>query len=756
MNLNSRENKSKLSRVFAILSFFLFLLLFALIWIPELQHFYVPNETITEKLIEQGRTEPADAILEEIRSHRTASRNWKDEAQIISSAEKLLKGRAEVQDFEPIEIHLPFDPSDLDRGASVWQLQVAGLVVPEVLLDAYKITGREEFYDMARDVMRAWAKYERQAWVDKGFLWNDHAIADRARTIAEFWRVYRRRRDYRPEIAQEIWGFAARTAALLAKPDQYNFATNHGVMQNIALLHLCIAFPTLPRVEEYKHTAISRLKDELGFYIGPDGVVLEHSAEYDEYGLFLFGIAMRDAALLQLDVPSDWGPKYEAAKSFYREIRRPDGSLPSFGDTTLGQQSKSTPTTELDQNGRAGPLASRERVNIVAPLGFYPAEGYAVLWDSLENRTALIDSSQTVLAWSHFPGHGHKHADEPSVDLWAHGHAWWTSVGYWPYDDPDRARAECWEGSNAPHLAGEKCGGQRTSNLLSYVRGPGFFAAETERRGPGALVVHRLMIHLSPSVWIIVDQSSGVPGNTLQTIWTTSPEISIEQLSAAGAYDLTAKGIQGKLRVYFAGAPTMSAKKLRGSRDPFAGWISEMSKPQATQAVVTEQPAENAWAITTWVWDQGANHLQSPADLAHIVQWMDAQNWNVSLVLKTSTELVSRKGQLITVAHALPTGRPPIVQTFELASPPPQVASQIAEIHANYAAAAVRNPRFKDLFFYRTRASLFILFLMFAQELFFLVYRRLSGIHVAPLRGIALCGWLVFTLWVPFFYLATH
>jgi hypothetical protein len=751
---DSRGFKLKLPRILTLLSIFLFLVLLALIWIPEFQHFYVRNETISRNLIEEGRTQPADEVLEEIRSHRTASREWKDNDQIVASAEKLLKGRAELPTFEPIDIHLPFDPSDLDGGASVWQLQFAGLAVPEVLLDAYKLTGREEFYEMARDVILAWAKYERKAWLDRGFLWNDHAVADRARTIAEFWRVYRHRPDYRPEVAEEIWGFAARTAAFLAKPDLFNFATNHGVMQNIALLHLCIAFPTLPRVAGYGKTALSRLQDEMAFYIGPDGVVLEHSAEYDEYGLFLLGVAMRDASLLHLDVPPDWDRKYDAAKKFYAEMRRPDGSLPTFGDTTIGQKTKSIPITELDENGHAGPLAYRGEKGAVSPIGFYPVGGYAVLRDGAEGEDDTADSRQTVLAWSYYPGHGHKHADEPSVLLWAKGHEWWTGVGYWPYDDPDRIRTECWEGSNAPHLAGEKCSEERSANLLSYGNAPPLFAAEIERRGPNTLLIRRLMIHIAPSIWIVADQSSGVSGGTLQTIWTTAPEIHMQPTSTSGAYNLTAKDIAGKLHAYFGGAPSMSVRSFRGSRDPFAGWTTVMDVPQAADAIVTEQPSENAWAMTVWVWDQEANQLRPSEDLARIVKWTDARDWNIALELKSGTEVISRNGDLISVAQTPPAKPSAIVQTLELERPSPEIASQIAAIHGYYKLAADRYPRFKELFFYRQKASFLALAILFLQELFFIFYRRWGQAHVVMLRSIALCGWVALIVWVPFFYLA--
>ena len=737
-----------------LLNLLLFVGLLALIWVPEISHFYVRNEEIAAKTIEEGKARPSDAVLEEIRAHRTAARDWTDDAQIIECAEKLLKGRAEVPTFAPIEIHLPFDPADLERGASVWQLQFAGLVVPEVLLDAHRITGREEFYVLARDVILAWARYERSAWIDRGFLWNDHAIADRARTIADFWRVYRRRGDYRPDIAAEIWEFAARTAAFLAKPDQFNFATNHGVMQNVGLMQLCIAFPGLPHAGEYAQAALSRLKDEMGFYVGPEGVVLEHSAEYDEYGLFLFGVALRDATLLQLDVPPDWAAKYEAAKGFYSEIRRPDGTLSTFGDTTIGHRSKELPTARTDAHGHVGPLTRQKLERSVDVVSLYPVEGYVVAWDGKGDESSP-DSFQTVLSWSYFPGHGHKHADEPSVGLWGLGHEWWTGAGYWPYDDANRVRAQCWEGANAPHLADEDCEETRTTSLVSYANAGGWLAAETERRGPGTLVIRRLIIHSPSLVWIVVDECSGVAGRTLETIWTTAPEIRIQQGSKPGTFDLAGNDRQGMLHTYWFGGASSSWKSVRGNRHPFAGWITVEGKIQPTEALVMEETSDNAWAMAVWTWDRDTGPVASSNDAVQIAHWTDSRDWAVTVPNKAGSEMVSRRGDSISVAQTARSKQSATLQELELKPPGPEVNTAIAAIHANYDAAAEKYPRIKELYSYRVKASRLCLAILLVQELFFLVFRRLEGRYVVTLRALALCAWVALAVWVPFFYLST-
>jgi hypothetical protein len=724
-----------------------------LVWYPEFKRYHVPREVITQRMIEQGRTQPPDAVLEEMRSHRLLERDWQSEAQLIATAEKLLRGRAEIPGLQPIEIHLPFDPSDLDRGSGQWQLQFSGLIVPEILLDAYELTGRQEFYGLALDVLLAWARSEKKAWLDKGFLWNDHAVAARARTLADFWNIYRHRQDYRSEVAAELWGFAARTGASLAKPEQYNFATNHGTMQNLALWQICIAFPSLPRAEEYKQTALSRLKDQLSFFVGPDGVVLEHSAGYHEFGLFLFGLALRYATLLNLDVPPEWGRKYEKAKNFYFELRRPDGSLPPFGDTWFGKKKSGVPTAELDQNGRVGPLTSQSEEKPHQPLGSYPVAGYAVLWDGLQNWPSSPPLSQAVLSWSYHAGHGHKHADETSVLLWANGREWWTNAGYWSYDDPDRGHAECWEGSNAPHLAGEECAQPRTTSLLASLYSPGLFAAEMERRGPDALVIRRLVIHFPPSIWVLVDECAGAPQKNLQTIWTTAPNVRVEPGTAPGIFNLFADGVPGQLRAYFLGPDSMTLRSFRGSRDPFAGWVFADGKPQPTEAMVTEQSADGAWAVTIWVLDDDASLAGSSQERAHVVQWNDARSWKILLPLKIGSKRISRQGETISIGEASASTHRPISGVLE--PQPANVAARIATLRANYQGAALRYPRYRDLLLYRLRASALGLLVLAFQELFLALYRRMGGTHAIALRVLSFFGWLGLSAWISFFYLRT-
>jgi len=740
------------SRLSGWLTLSLFFTLMTLIWLPEIGHYRVPNESIAIGIIEQGRTNPGESVLDEMRSHRLLEHEWRNDMQIVETAEKLLRGDVQVPGLPSMQIHLPFDPSDLEKGETQWQLQFSGFIVPEIFIDAYHATGSEQFYDAARDSILGWATFEKGAWLNRGFLWNDHAVATRVRTLADFWSIYRHRPDFRPEIAQMIWEFAARTGALLAKRDQYTFATNHGVMQNIALWQLSLAFPSLPRAEEYKQLALSRLTREISFYIAPDGAILEHSADYHEFGLYLFGVALRYTTLLNLDAPTDWDEKYEKAKQFYAELRRPDGSLPPFGDTAVGLRHKAVRLTKKDKHGLYDPLVAADLGLPSNPIMLYPVSGYAILWDGVTLQSSSEGLSQTVFAWSYFPGHGHKHADEPSVLLWSGAQEWWTNAGYWPYDDPNRIYAECWEGSNAPHLMAEQCGTKRKSSLAGSLSSSELFAGEIERVGPGGLKIRRLLVHVQPSVWVIADYCTGAPPSNLQTVWTTAPNVKLEASAAPGGYVLSTDTKGGRLRSYFLGPPAMRAKNIRGSHDPFAGWISLDRRPLATNSIVTEQPAEGAWAVTVWAYDAHEDD-KSEAYPPAKVEWRNSHVWKVRVALKGGSQFISREGDRITIDGVPGAFRQQNSLSDTLHAPSAYVASQIADLNANYESEALRHPRFRDLYIYRIRASTLGLAILLSQSLFFAIYRYLGGRYLFNLRIFALIGWVGLCIWVRIYYL---
>lgn len=295
-------------------------LIFASIWIPVIYHYYVPGVRITEEMIDNARHTPSDSELDEIQYFSQSIKN-RDIKKLIVAAERTLQGNISIPGYPSIRLRMPFDPDDIDKGSKGWQLAIASFKIPKLLLSAYEASGRDDFLMTARDIILAWGLYERKAWLPKGFLWNDHAIAARISVLAKFWKHYRNHPDYEVEVAKAIFQLVARSARLLAKPSHFTFSSNHGIMQNLALWQICLAFPVILDVEFYNQLALERMRDQMIFYINDEGVVLEHSAQYQRLGLNLIALAFRYLTLLNMPIPEELEGEISKGKGFLCPVK---------------------------------------------------------------------------------------------------------------------------------------------------------------------------------------------------------------------------------------------------------------------------------------------------------------------------------------------------------------------------------------------------------------------------------------------------
>lgn len=698
-----------------------------LIWVRVVGYYYVPSVVITEEMLDKSRDLPPESILEELSTLRVVNSQETNE-QLINAAEKLLQGRLEIPGYPATEITMPFNARDLD-GPLPLQLAVASLKVPEILLNAYRITGRNVFIRAARDVILGFALYERRAWFAKGLLWNDHAISERILVLAEFWRLYRHHPDFDSETAKAVLQLVARTSQLLAKHTLFTVSTNHGVMQNLALWHLCLSFPMLPKVEEYKVLAFERMSEQMAFYVNQEGVVLEHSAGYHRTGLEFVGMAFRYLTLLQMPIPDGWREKYEKAKNFYAHLRRPDGSLPVFGDTSNSEDPLGPLVSRIDTHNRAGALETQKEWIPKQPKSLYPVAGYCIWWDGLEDWPNIQKLAQTVVVWSNFPGHGHKHADEASVLVWAGGQTWWTNVGYWPYGVAERSEAESWDGSNAPHLIDEAHNSERTTRLRYFSLANDITVADIERNGPGEFAVRRQVIRIQPNLWLTVDHTSG--SGRVRTIWTTSHDVRLTHGQIAGSY--RAQGNTGlTLTGFILASEPADIKLVKGSFAPFAGW-STVNKPAG--AIVVEQPAKDSWSVAIWSLDSGLSRLPI-ADSPRMTQWRNVQDWAIALPFQSGALEISRNGGLVSVRDA--TGVTRLSKLTEALHP----ADQLSQVRDSYSVALSRYPQSGSLVLYRSKLTWLLIIIFLIQEGFFSFCRRISrGRYYTILRSSSLVGW---------------
>lgn len=716
------------------------------IWLPPLAHYHVNSVVISDDIVRRARLAPAPAVLDELAGYKFAPGAVVAGADAVAAADLILRGRLRLPGHEEVAIGLPFDPRDLERGLPTWQLLFASMAAPDMLMDAYVATGKDVYLARARDIIVAWAGYERARWLPRGFLWNDHALAGRVAVLARFWSLYRQRPDFEPEVARTVLALAARGGEMLARDSAFTFATNHGVMQNLALLHLAAAFPSLPRAARHRRAAFERLLTQMRFYIDDEGVVLEHSAGYHGYGMELLGKAFRYLALNQLTAPPDWIAKYDKSKQFMATIRRPDGSLPMFGNTD-GGPSPATLVTEVDALGAAAPPAPRADWPAPSARALYPLAGYSVWWDNPEASPGR-PQVQTVMAWSHFPGHGHKLADEMSLLLWADHQTWLTSVGYWPYGVWGRDMAASWEGSNAPHLSGEAPDSRRRVEQLAYAADGRLAFNHLRRTGPAGYAVERQVLHLDADLWLVFDRSTDQQLRRASTAWTFFPGLRLAAGAAPGQFQLSSGAGGACLGAWFAGAPGLDIRRHQGSRRPFAGWVVAGGRPTPAPALRVEQASDGGWLLTVLALEADCRPrlLAGPT----LRDGASGERWQVELPLREGALTIRRDGKIIQVGqdiHVADQGGARAGRFSKL-----DIANGRAALADAFAGAAARYPAFRDLTDYRLKVSFLLLALLAGQETLFALRRRRGGRDPAGWRLLGMAAWIAGGAWLALVY----
>jgi hypothetical protein len=585
---------------------------------------------------------------------------------------------------------------------------------------------------LARDMILAWDRYERTAWQPRGFLWNDHATAARVRVLGEFWRLYRQRPDYAPEVGRVVLEQAARYRSLLADPGRFTFATNHGVMQNLALLEVGAVFPTLPDRDRYEQLASDRLDGQLSFLVDDQGVVRENSAGYQAFDMGLLGMTFRTMTLLGRPIPAEWTAKYRAGLTTLARLERPDGTLPALGDTD--GVAEPAPDVVSVRGDAADPLQPGPARPPDRAVTLDPAAGYWIKWDGLADWPDPTSLSQTLVTWTSPPSPSHKHADELSTIVWSKGVPWLTSVGYWPYDDASLEDAGSWSGSNAPHAPDEDPASLRTARALASGSSGVLSAIDLERRGPGEYEARRQVVHLEPDTWVIVDHVASEPGTGNQTVWQLPADVTATPGSDPGSYRLeAANGATAQLTVL--GSDGTSLSDRRGSRDPFAGWQVLQSVPTPATAIVVDQPPGEAWTAVVLTTSPSA----SPAATAAMSGHTGADAWTITSPTATGSTAVSWANGAVTSERRDGSA----VETANLgltAAPDPTAA--VASIRGAFDDVAAAYPQYQERASARSKVTLVLPALALVQLVVLLLVRRLRPGLLVPVALLCAMAWV--------------
>lgn len=715
----------------------------AVIWFPEFSHFYINRDLVALDIVSQAMRSPTLPTLDEIADISFAVQIISPSLNPIDAAEEIVQGTLQSVAFLDKPMHLKGFPKDLTVGPPTFQLGMASLAVEDILLKAFELSQDDRFLRLALSRTMALAQYEKKQFQDVGFLWNDHAISARVAVLTRLWRNIRNRPDIPINDYQEVLSFVSRCGRLLEKPNLFTVRTNHGVMQNIALLQIAAAFPSFPESAGWRRLAIERLNIQLQFYISKEGVILEHSAEYHLLGTTLLSMAIRlivlngiapDAALIQAQ---------EKAISVLDKLIRPDGTLPAFGNTSVG--TIHFLPNSID-NGHI-PLRYVPPPYRIAGLGstFLPLSGYAVWWSS--NGAP----EQAVIAWAKHDGHGHKHADEGSFVLWSGGTEWITNAGYWPYGHRLTDASYSWNASNAPHEMGESNNSKRVSKILTVGESETCRFVEIHRENVNGAILRRQILQVEKHLFAVLDFSRNQLKGT-ETVWTIGPYTVLEP-SASGIDFLVnhTSPDHGNMAISYSAVPEANIKTYRGSEAPFAGWVAVAGRPTPSDAIRIVHTASES--VTASVFRIGAPTVDTQSVVIEPSATPD--RWQITVLAGVDSLTISREVTSIKIRRGIGDAKKSVESLVLLNEKSLDDDSQL--LKDAYASAISIYPPWYDFSKYRVKLSVGVIVLGALVEIVLFVIRRRYGAltrnQSIVLHSMLASSWLLFCIWAMSFYL---
>ena len=671
------------------------ILAFAALWLPEFRHYHVDRAPPGAAAIEAARSTPGAEVLAEIAAMPlTVSLGIKTE-DLVSASEAVLQGKLHAPAYLDGPRPIMGYPGDIETGPPTLRLALAGLALEDQLVRAFEASGDERFLREALRRTVAFATYERSRRIDSGFLWNDHAIAARVAAMARLWRHLRERPDLAGENAAVPLTVVQQAARMLLKPDHFTVRTNHGVMQNLALLQIAAGFPSLDPEHRFVALALERLGVQAGFFVSPEGIVLEHSAGYHAHGSELLAVALRLCELNRVQPPPFLADAARRSHEVLALLRRPDGTLPAFGNTEFGAPSAPPGPDPAPGNH------------------LFPVAGYA-LWWTAAGESARDRPTQTVVAWAKHDGHGHKHADEGSLVLWSDGIDWITPTGYWPYGHPLTRISYSWTSSNALHEAGEGPKSPRQTSLRGVISAQSVRALDIERTNADGAVFRRQIVQIGGDRVLVIDDARELRSGA-ETLWTFSPDTDL--ITHPGTDTLLVQ--RGDARMQMVVLPIAAVlTRHRGSEAPFAGWVVRGGRPAPAPALQVLRPESNSLTATIF-------HLLGPAEASPppvLSTDATAEHWRLEWSGSGDSLSLERQGDTLRLRDGSGS------REYRW-HPAPDVAQAGASLKAAYVAAVTAYPPWRDLTAYRIQASYGVgAFWLLVEVLVLVVVRRQTRI----------------------------
>ena len=288
------------------------------------------------------------------------------------------------------------------------------------LLDAAELASLKA---LAIEMVQIWNTRFVVSQEESSMAFHDETTAQRVLALISMMQIFG------SDFDEQALELLDKTADLLAQIHFYGGLNNHGMFQDLALLVYTIIF-VRPKSEEFFELSLRRLHEYFSACFTDEGVHVENTPTYHA----MVSRYLADLTFVLEEQNSKDVEYYEqllaSAQRYATHAITPRGTYPPVSDTTItrldtGRNFEVFSSPEFKYAATAG----KEGVKPEHRIAVFPNSGYAI------HRSEWGNEASSFLFFSAAYNNGyHKHSDELSIYLQAHGKEILRESGPFGYD----------------------------------------------------------------------------------------------------------------------------------------------------------------------------------------------------------------------------------------------------------------------------------------------------------------------------------
>ncbi|MBS3679336.1 heparinase II/III family protein [Ornithinibacillus massiliensis] len=472
------------------------------------------------------------------------------------------------------------------NAANTYQLYIQTLNVISYLCDAFVETKETIYLYKAYTLLLDWILYIKTDKHENLYKWVDHTVANRTLNIIYFFNLSKNEINIDESIIADI---LIQHGHFLYDDKNY-VKNNHGIMVDRSLLVLSVFLNNHDESPRWFEKAKLRVRDAFLRDFSFQGVHLENSPAYHKMVKTMFEKIQGFLIEHNLTLGDDISEKLKMTKNYLKYILKPNGYLPTIGDTALS------------------------KLNVKKTFkSFHDSEAGITIMQS-KNKNDLDSTWLSFIC-----GYGsktHKHRDDLSINLYYKGEDILVDSGQYNYDLYDKYRQYILSPQShstiiqknknykikPPHENKEliKTVNYSSNSLYDYVKGI--------HKGYDGFSLERSIIFFKPDIILIYDKAISNEVRIFQQNFNLAPHI---EVLSKNREKVVCNSSNSKI-VFKQFIKTGQVQQFNGDRETPRAVISEkFGKIIDNTQIVFSTKGSNVKFLTAILLDKGEKKLEN-------------------------------------------------------------------------------------------------------------------------------------------------